>query len=146
MLSSMKNVHAVALGRLGGIKGGPKGGRARALTLSSERRREISRLAASARWSGRLPEVLRPLFWDYTFAELRFPDHMNELIFKVLCHGDAAQLAWLRRRVGDAAIRRWIIKRKGRGLTSAQMKPWVSPETTRRWFAADPIAGLWETR
>lgn len=142
----MKNVHAVALGRLGGKKGGPQGGRARAVALSSERRREIACLAASARWSGRLPESLRSLFWDYPFAELRLPDHLNEVIFKILCHGDAAQLLWLQRRIGDEAIRRWIINRKGRGLTSAQMSPWVAPITIRRWFSADPIANLWERR
>lgn len=41
-----KNPHAVALGRLGGKKGGP----ARAKKLSPERRREIARSAATARW------------------------------------------------------------------------------------------------
>lgn len=43
-----KNPHAAALGRLGGKKGGP----ARALTLSAERRSEIARKAAEARWRG----------------------------------------------------------------------------------------------
>ena len=41
-----KNPAAVALGRLGGKKGGP----ARAKKLSAERRREIARKAAQARW------------------------------------------------------------------------------------------------
>jgi hypothetical protein len=41
-----KNPHAAALGRLGGIKGGP----ARAARLSPRRRREIARKAAAARW------------------------------------------------------------------------------------------------
>jgi hypothetical protein len=43
------NPHAAALGRLGGLKGGP----ARAAALSRERRREIARLAARRRWSRR---------------------------------------------------------------------------------------------
>ncbi|MDQ3045034.1 MAG: hypothetical protein M3R06_07785 [Chloroflexota bacterium] len=43
-----KNPHAAALGRLGGQKGGP----ARALKLSAERRREIAKKAATARWHG----------------------------------------------------------------------------------------------
>jgi hypothetical protein len=42
-----KNPHAVALGRLGG----KKGGKARAAKLTSEERREIARRAALARWS-----------------------------------------------------------------------------------------------
>ena len=41
-----KNPHAVALGRLGGLKGG----KARAESLTEEQRREIAQLAAQARW------------------------------------------------------------------------------------------------
>jgi hypothetical protein len=41
-----KNPAAVALGRLGG----KKGGKARAESLSPEKRREIARKAAQARW------------------------------------------------------------------------------------------------
>lgn len=42
-----KNVHAVALGRLGG----QKGGKARAEKLTAEQRRESARKAAQARWA-----------------------------------------------------------------------------------------------
>jgi hypothetical protein len=42
-----KNPHAVALGRMGGLKGG----KARAEKLTGEQRREIARRAAQARWS-----------------------------------------------------------------------------------------------
>ncbi len=41
-----KNPAAVALGRLGGIKGGP----ARAKALSGAKRKAIAKKAASARW------------------------------------------------------------------------------------------------
>lgn len=41
-----KNPHAVALGRMGGMKGG----KARAEALSKRRRAEIARKAARARW------------------------------------------------------------------------------------------------
>jgi len=41
-----KNAAAVALGRLGGRKGGP----ARAAVLSRKQRRKIARKAAKARW------------------------------------------------------------------------------------------------
>ena len=42
-----RNLAAVLLGRRGGLKGG----RARANSLSAERRSEIAKLAAAARWS-----------------------------------------------------------------------------------------------
>ena len=41
-----KNPHAVALGRLGGLKGG----RMRVINLTPERRREIAQKGARARW------------------------------------------------------------------------------------------------
>ncbi|MBI4408653.1 MAG: hypothetical protein HY561_03020 [Gemmatimonadetes bacterium] len=47
-----KSPHAVALGRLGGLKGG----RARAEALTPERRREIGRKAAQARWDRDKPQ------------------------------------------------------------------------------------------
>jgi len=46
---SSKNPHAVALGRLGG----QKGGKARAEKLSATKRRKIASMAAKARWHGR---------------------------------------------------------------------------------------------
>lgn len=50
-----KNPHAVALGRLGG----QKGGKARAKALSPERRAEIAKKAAATRWAKKagLPPV-----------------------------------------------------------------------------------------
>ncbi len=42
-----KNPHAVALGKMGGSKGG----KLRAAKLTPERRREIARKAVLARWS-----------------------------------------------------------------------------------------------
>ena len=44
-----KNPAAVALGRLGGKKGGP----ARAKSLSAQKRKEIAKKAAKARWKPR---------------------------------------------------------------------------------------------
>ncbi len=44
-----RNPHAVALGKLGGAKGG----KARAAKLSAKKRAEIARRAARARWSAR---------------------------------------------------------------------------------------------
>ena len=50
---SGKNPAAVALGRLGGLKGGA----ARAKKLAPERRREIALKASSTRWAKRLPKA-----------------------------------------------------------------------------------------
>jgi len=52
---SGKNPAAVALGRLGGRKGGP----ARAAKLTAQQRRESARKAARARWSKERPSGTR---------------------------------------------------------------------------------------
>jgi len=49
----LMNPHAVALGRLGGLAGGP----ARARSLTPERRRSIASQAARARWSRGAPST-----------------------------------------------------------------------------------------
>jgi hypothetical protein len=114
--------------------------------LPAEQRCSIARRAAAARWTGELPEVLRSLFWDYPFEELRLPEHRNEVLLKVISYGNAGQVAWLRRRLGDSTIRQWIVARKGRGFTPAQVAPWVSGATARRWLRLDPLARLWAER
>ena len=139
---TVKNKHAVALGRLGGRKGAA----ARARSLSPERRREIARAAAEARWDGRLPELLRPLFWQYRFEDVRLPAAKDEVMLHVLAYGRPDHVNWLRARFGDDAIRSWIKARQGRGLTRAQMASWISGTTASRWQAADPNARLWENR
>ena len=53
MANTKKNAAAVALGRLGGLKGG----KARARSLTPEQRRASARKAAVARWS-RPPEKI----------------------------------------------------------------------------------------
>jgi hypothetical protein len=51
------NPHAAALGRLGGLKGGP----ARAAALTARRRRAIAKAAALARWNaGKGPGTKKP--------------------------------------------------------------------------------------
>jgi len=46
-MAKKKNPHAVALGKMGGVKGG----KMRAAKLSPERRREIARKAVQTRWA-----------------------------------------------------------------------------------------------
>ena len=46
-MAKKKNPHAVALGKIGGSKGG----KARAARLTPERRREIAQKAVLARWA-----------------------------------------------------------------------------------------------
>ncbi len=145
-IALMKNPHAVALGRLGGLKGGAAGGHARAASLSSRRRRQIARAAARARWSRQLPEALRPLFPGYKLEKLRLPEDFDLIVLHVLTRGGPEHTRWLVKRFGNETIRRWIMRHRGRGLTLRQMAPWVSERTARRWQQQNPYALLWENR
>ncbi len=51
MAKRQKNPAAVALGRLGGKKGGSKGGKARMARLTAEERRALALKAIRTRWS-----------------------------------------------------------------------------------------------
>jgi hypothetical protein len=53
MTKRKKNPHAVALGKIGGKVGGPKGGKARWEGVPPEERRELARKAAEARWASK---------------------------------------------------------------------------------------------
>jgi hypothetical protein len=70
-----KNPHAVALGRLGGLAGGKKGGRARALSLTLEERQSSARKAGreggKARLATMTPEQRTEIARKAAFARWR---------------------------------------------------------------------------
>jgi hypothetical protein len=71
-----------------------------------------------------LPEVLRSLFWDYPFTELRWPTHRDLVIGRVMESGGTEAIAWIRKTVGDADLAAWIHRRDGRGLDARQLRFW----------------------
>jgi hypothetical protein len=72
----------------------------------------------------RLPEHLRPLFWDYVFSELSLAKDRDLVIRRVLSHGSWKAIRWLRKRLGDRELREWLIVHRGRGLTDRQLRFW----------------------
>lgn len=58
-MSDQKDPFAVALGRRGGLKGGP----ARAANMTAEERSNAARTAARARWEARQPPTLLSITW-----------------------------------------------------------------------------------
>jgi hypothetical protein len=118
----MKNPHAVALGRLGGAKGGParakslsprrrreiakRAGAARARALSPSKRQELARRAAAARWGHDLrivtaadaPPSVRRLLRNYGPERLHWAkrDHKYVIVRAILLRGDDHAVQWLR--------------------------------------------------
>jgi hypothetical protein len=144
--SMEKNPHAVALGRLGGRAGGHRGGVARARALTPERRREIARQAAEARWStspagarggeapGRgvtrararealeLPAAVARLLRTYEVARLRWdePSDRWAIVAEVLVRGDAEARQWLATRLDREGVRELVRQFRGAGLAEPE--------------------------
>jgi len=97
-----------------------------------------------------LPEVLRSLFWDYAFADLRWPAHRDFVIGRVLQSGGTTAIAWLRNAVPDSELATWIGGRNGRGLDARQLRFWqvaldLPAAHVDRWVALTR-QGAWEGR
>lgn len=90
--------------------------------------------------------MLRQLFWSYSFEQLELPADLDLVMLHVLTYGSGVHRVWLVERFGDDGIRSWIADRRGRGLTVAQMSPWVDATTAQQWQAEDPYALLWQNR
>jgi hypothetical protein len=137
----MKNPHAVALGKLGGAKGG----HARSAALSSRRRQEIARVAGTARWqavpfedraaiartaalvrwrraaetltAAAAPVAVRRLLKTYDPAALRWAerDDRHVIVREILLRGDAVANRWLRRKLSRLEVRSLIRAYAGAG-------------------------------
>jgi hypothetical protein len=142
-----KNVHAVALGKLGGAKGG----RARAKALGPRRRREIAKLgavarsgslsaskrqriarrAAQARWA-RLrivtatdaPECVTQLLKTYDPAELDWmvDDHRYAVVREIILRGSTEARRWLARVLRRTEVRALLSQYRGAGCTEPERR------------------------
>lgn len=142
----VKNPHAVALGKLGGSKGG----RARAAALTSSRRTEIARAGGAARWrtvsagertalartaalarwrraadnltAADAPVAVQRLLKTYDPAALRWanPDDRHVIVREILLRGDAAAASWLRRKLPRREVRALIRAHAGAGCSEPE--------------------------
>jgi hypothetical protein len=71
-----------------------------------------------------LPDLLRPLFWEYDFGALTWEADRDLIMARVLASGGWEAVRWLRSRVGDSELRDWIERRRGRGLSRQQLRFW----------------------
>jgi len=72
-----------------------------------------------------LPSILEPFFWDYSFAELSWKHDRELIIRRVLANGSWETVCWLRNTLGNDKLRKWLIARKGKGLSSRQIRYWA---------------------
>jgi hypothetical protein len=72
-----------------------------------------------------LPQSLKPFFWDYPFSELSWKHDHELIIRRVLSNGSWESICWLRNTLGDDRLRKWLINRKGKGLSPRQIRYWA---------------------
>jgi hypothetical protein len=72
----------------------------------------------------RLPDSIRSLFWDCDPSEVSITAHRSFIIGRVLDSGDWNAVSWLRREVGDDALREWFVRKRGGGLDARKMRFW----------------------
>jgi hypothetical protein len=65
----------------------------------------VNRTSDSAGHPTRLPEMLRPLFWDADWEALDFDRNRTAVIERILNFGDEKQLKWLLSQTGPDEIR-----------------------------------------
>ena len=89
----------------------------------------------------RLPELLRPLFWDYKFESLGWPMSRDLVIARVLQNGGEDEIRWLRQVMKDAELAAWIRANHGDGLDPRRLRFWqlmldLPEEEITRWIEA----------
>ncbi|MCX7993221.1 MAG: hypothetical protein N2651_06085 [Fimbriimonadales bacterium] len=91
----------------------------------------------------RLPEFLRPLFWDVEFHALSPERYQSYICLRIIEHGDLNALRWMLRYYGKARLRRWLIARQGRSLSPRALRFWqmmlgIPKRTVDQWLQSRP--------
>lgn len=97
-----------------------------------------------------LTPELRRLFWEYDFDALSWERDGHFIIKRILTHGGLRDWLWLRGRVGDAALREWILGNNGAGMDKRRLRYWelildLPGDEVSRWVAAQ-ASSIWGTR
>jgi hypothetical protein len=93
--------------------------------------------------AARLPKNLAPFFWDSPFEKLSWEADHEFIIRRLLTDGSWDAITWMRRQTGDAALRKWLIAHRARGLNPRQMRFWslalaLPMRQVKSWALASP--------
>jgi len=59
-----------------------------------------------------IPLVFKKFFWDADFTKLKFPEHENYVLGRLMAYGDLASITWILRTFEHSTINRHL-ERKG---------------------------------
>ncbi len=97
-----------------------------------------------------LPPEVRSLFWEYGEHDISLERERDFVIGRVLSAGDWESLLWLRRELGDVALRDYLDRTGGRHLSSRQLRLWqvlldLPDEMVTRWLQRESRR-VWDRR
>ena len=97
-----------------------------------------------------LPRAVASLFWDYPGRRLSLTRDRDLVIRRILAEGGLEHVRFLRRRVGDEAIRDVLLRSGARGLSPQRIRFWqlllgVPPGLANAWVKT-ARAGTWARR
>lgn len=98
----------------------------------------------------KLPEYMRPLFWEFRFGWLRWPKHKSTIVDRILVRGGTAEIRWLLDRIGYDGVRDHLHNTGGRTLSLRQLRYWqhildVPKHIVDEWMAF-PGRQIWDNR
>lgn len=96
------------------------------------------------------PPVVQSLFWEYEPEALDWNADRDLVVRRVLTEGSWEAIVWLRGRLGDGFLRRWIEARSGDALSPRQLRFWelvldLPSDRVDEWVDARR-ASVWENR
>jgi len=90
------------------------------------------------------------LFWDYPGRRLSVARDRDLIIRRILAEGGLLHVRFIRRRVGDEAIREVLVRSQARGLSPQRIRFWqllldVPTRVANAWVRS-ARAGTWARR
>ena len=70
------------------------------------------------------PPVVQSLSWEYDVTALDWDADRDLIVRRILTEGSWDAVQWLRDRMGDPALRCWIVAQDGDALSPRQLRFW----------------------
>jgi hypothetical protein len=72
-----------------------------------------------------IPQAFKKFFWDADFAKLKFPEHRNYVLGKLMVYGDLDSIKWILDTFDRGTISRYLEKRGERTLDKKSYIFWT---------------------
>lgn len=71
-----------------------------------------------------IPKRLHDLFWDYDAAQLDWRADRDLIISRIVASGDWDSVSWLIKHTTSGELRRFFLRRRGRGVDPRRLRFW----------------------